>query len=296
MTSLPAHPIATAPEKQRRGGWIYQIARSQAVHHILGRTGIYSVMNAVLSRFPVRKKLSSGIVLRIRSLAGVSLYEELFSRQPYLAAIQAGKVGAFIDLGCNTGWFPCYVAHIHGDRDFAGLMIDADPMMVAEARWHIAQNALNGCEVRNGMAGASPGQSEAVFYINPANTQSSALPLKKNHPFPLKGRIVETKVPAINVGELWQQRFPHLRVVDLMKIDIEGSELSYLQAESEFLRERVRRLAVEWHAWHVSFEEMSNFLVAKKFVLKSVCEEDESCGIAYFENTQLSSPEPTEVS
>jgi hypothetical protein len=75
--------------------------------------------------------------------------------------------------------------------------------------------------------------------------------------------------------------------IDLLKIDIEGSELEFIQREIAFLQSSVARVVCEWHTWHVSFDDIHSFFLANKFELFVIVETDENGGVAVFNNTRL---------
>lgn len=277
----------TADDTLNRSGFIARIARYPIVHKIIAKSGLYYLGNRILNSFPIYKKLfKSPVIIRINSVAALSLAEEFIDNKGYSSAINGYKVETFIDLGCNVGWFPCLLASIQNSAKPIGLMIDGDPEMIESSRWHISRNKLPGCEVIHGAVGCSEGLKEIKFHINPSNTQSSLKTFAKNHPFPIKGASRELKVPCVNVSQEWKGRYDS-RFVDLLKIDIEGAELDFLKLEKDFIVNHVRRIVCEWHEWHVTFSEVNNFLSLANFHLIEVLEKDEKGGVAVFENSQL---------
>jgi FkbM family methyltransferase len=276
----------TADHTLNRSGFIARIARYPIVHKIIAKSGIYYLANRILNAFPIYRKLfKSPVIIRINSVAALSLAEEFIDNKGYSSAINGYRVETFIDLGCNVGWFPCLLASIQNSVKPIGLMIDGDPEMIESCRWHISRNELPGCEVIHGAVGCSEGLKEINFHINPSNTQSSLKAFTINHPFPIKGESRELKVPCINVSQEWKGRYDS-RVVDLLKIDIEGAELDFLKLEKDFIINHVRRIVCEWHEWHVTFSEVNDFLSMANFHLTEVLEKDEKGGVAVFENSQ----------
>jgi hypothetical protein len=82
---------------------------------------------------------------------------------------------------------------------------------------------------------------------------------------------------------VWHERFGD-SPVDLLKIDIEGNELDLVVYESTFLRQRVRRIAVEWHKWCVSLEQLDAHLTSIGFEQCGIYDETDLVGLAVYEN------------
>jgi hypothetical protein len=72
-----------------------------------------------------------------------------------------------------------------------------------------------------------------------------------------------------------------------LKIDIEGSEKTFLQTDQQFLR-RVDSIILEWHKWIVSRAEVETMLGERGFRLVEVLEELPQTGIAWYQRTENS--------
>jgi hypothetical protein len=69
---------------------------------------------------------------------------------------------------------------------------------------------------------------------------------------------------------------------DLLKLDIEGSELDFIRNETAFLQ-RTKTIFIEWHKWRgVTLDEVKNLLGRQGFLLKRVLQEEEAAGTAVF--------------
>ncbi len=275
------------PEASSRNGLFAVLGRQPIVHRLVALSGAYKLANLVLGKFPVTKTLGkSSIKVRIDTVAGFALAEEMLGQSGYLAALEGFPVTTFVDLGCNVGWFPCLISAIQGDRSILGLMVDGDPKMVESSRWHLEKNSLTNCEVLHGAAGCADGISEITFHINPSNTQSALKAFGAEHPFPVKGKVLEVTVPCIRVASEWRKRHGD-RFIDCLKVDIEGAELDFLRAEMEFIAKQVRRILCEWHEWHVTLDEITRHLETNGFHLHSILEQDEKGGVVVFDNKQM---------
>jgi len=250
------------PEDVERDGFLHRIGKLKILHKLVGCLGIYEVTNWILRFRPLVRTLPrSRIRLRLNSIASFMLYEEMFSRQGYREAIALHEVRTFVDLGCKIGWFPCFLGEIQGGNEFSGLMFDADPRVIPHARWHLDANALTNCDVIHGVVGVGEEAMETSFFINPASTQSALKAFGDTHPFPIKGRVQEARVPVFCVKREWEKRHGATTTVDLLKIDIEGAELDFLRSEIDFIKKSVRIIVCEWHNWHVSLQQIQEFMI-----------------------------------
>ena len=277
-------PLRSA--QQNRRGFIYRIGRFDFVHRAVAFFRIYALANYLLSKRNIMRQVPSrdgDFTVRIRSIAAMTLAEEIFDNESYRSALEGREFNTFVDLGCNAGWFAVYSAKMFAKRKFSGLMIDANPGMLEEARWHLQKNSIQGCETLLGAVGCEPGLKEVTFYVNPSDTQSSVAEFGEDHPFPVKGEVKLIRVPALVLAEEWTSRFAEAPI-DLLKVDIEGAELSFLKNEIDFIQSRVRRIICEWHKWHVSFDDMNELLANHGFDLEAIAEEDDRSGVAVYLN------------
>jgi FkbM family methyltransferase len=264
-----------------------RISSHRWVHHVVGALGIYRMAGPVLRRFPLMRRLEpSGIVYRITSLDQIGIAAEVFGQRAYAVALDFERINTFVDLGCNAGWFALFLAAERPNPGRAGLLMDANQRIVDEARWHIERNGLQHHEVVFGAVGLPAGTREAVFHISPSASQSSLLEHKADVQLPVKGRIIDVTVPAISVAEEWRKRFDG--PIDLVKIDIEGNELDFIQNEGGFLRNRAHAVLLEWHKWQVTLSELDAALGALGFARVSVSGETPTTGVALYRGSGVS--------
>ena len=184
-------------------------------------------------------------------------------------------VERFVDLGCNVGYFACWLAELAGARPIKGLMVDANPAVVEEAGWHARANRWNEVFIVHGIAGKRSESGQAHFYLYWSNYCSATT----RNPS-LSGPWKRTSVPCLDVGELWRQKFGSARC-QLLKVDIEGSELDFFQLEQPFLS-LVDAILLEWHKWRGQLPEIESFLARCGFKLAEVLEEKELEGTCLF--------------
>jgi FkbM family methyltransferase len=255
------------------------------MHSIVAALPIYSVAGTLLRRFPLEKRIKPGdLVYRITSLDQISTQTGIFDLNEYQAALDGSRIATFIDLGCNAGWFTLWLTARLPDPPVAGLLVDAHPLMVSEAAWHLKRNRLPNCIVVHGAVGLPPDRVSTQFHIHPSSTASSVVSYQPLTQLPVKGRITDVIVPAISVSEQWPKHFGEA-IVDLMKIDIEGSELDFISYEGGFLRERVRRIVLEWHKWCVSLSELDAGLASIGFEQRHTYDQSPQVGLAVYQNS-----------
>ena len=237
---------------------------------------LYKVVNLYLRFFPIVKQLPSGIAYRARWVESILLSRQMLeSGAMYPRSKLPTQVERFVDLGCNVGYFACWLAELSGARPLQGLMIDANPEVVKEANWHARANHWHEVFAVHGIAGARSESGRADSYLYWSNYCSSTAPNPSLH-----GPWKRTVVPCLDVGELWRQKFGSARC-QLLKVDIEGSEMDFFRVEQPFL-EQVDTILMEWHKWRVQLPEVERLLATSGFKLAELLEEQELVGTGLF--------------
>jgi FkbM family methyltransferase len=187
--------------------------------------------------------LPSGATIRILSYADWIVYNEIFVANVYDDAIDAAlrrtppdRTLRVLDLGANCGLFTARVVdRLHRDNPDRRLHVTA-----VEGNPQLAARTARLCEtlttdrrtfsVVHGLAGRRDGHAE--LHISDATVSDGIFP----HP--------GTTGVAVEYVDLW----PELESgVDLMKVDIEGSELRLLETYAAVLP-RVDVAVIEYHA------------------------------------------------
>jgi FkbM family methyltransferase len=252
--------------------WLRKLVRALRLH---------TLGNAWLRRFPLVKQLpQSQVIYRATRLESIPLAVEMFEKgNLYDATLLPDHFETFVDLGCNVGYFTCWLAHLAQGRKLRGLMLDANPQAVTEAQWHAQANQWPQVYGLHGLAGeGSPGESREFFLYESNICSTTQLP--DVEAMGLTGRWEKINVPCRKIGDHWQEHFGEERC-HLLKIDIEGSELAFLQAEQDFLL-KVDALLVEWHKWRVTLDDLKTFLEPRGFTFIKTIEENDQMGTSYF--------------
>jgi len=264
---------------------ITSLSRSAFARRLARVLRLHKLGNAWLRAFPLVKRLSgSGVVYRATRLESIPLAVEMFETgNLYDAALLPKGFATFVDLGCNVGYFTCWLAHLAHGRTLRGLMLDANPQAVEEARWHAQANAMPKVFAVHGIAGEGGKGDFAEFYLYESNICSTSH-LPDTQKMELKGKWEKIRVPCVSIEEQWRQRFGDARC-DVLKIDIEGSELNFLKAEPAFL-EQCDSVLVEWHKWTVSLDDLTGVLRPYGFDFLKTVEENEQMGTGFFQRTR----------
>ena len=248
---------------------------SQPWVHVLVRTLRLRVLAELfLKVVPLKRRLPGDLTCRLRHLESFFLADEIFTRDFYGEPARSG-VKSFADIGCNMGFFALLMARETGNRAIPGLLVDANPAMIGEARAMARENALTALRFAEGIAGADTPD----FYIHPSNLGSSRFPMDEPGRVS-KGGWKKIESPLVDVGARWQAEFGDLPC-DLLKIDVEGSELDFFKKESAFLA-RTAQIVVEWHTWIAGLDRVEETLHEHGFVLKKVLQEEPTTGVAWF--------------
>lgn len=226
------------------------------------------------------KRLPGGVQYRATRLESIPLAAEMFEKGSlYPADLLPEGFNTFADLGCNVGYFSCWIADIGQGRKLKGLMVDANPEAVNEAKWHIEANGLKDVHAFNGIVGEGKEGESAEFYLYESNICSTSH-LQPELKSKLEGKWKKISVPCLEISKQWKQRFGDTRC-NVLKIDVEGSELKFLQSEKSFL-ELCDAIFVEWHTWAVSFSQIKSLLESYGFAYVKTIDESESMGTAVF--------------
>lgn len=273
MKSVPQGESATV---------LSRLAGSQLFHRAVKLFRVQQIAHSVLSRVPIVRKIGS-TKYRLQYLESFLLADEIFQRGIYKAAFEDLEASTFIDLGCNVGYFVCYAGANARGGDVIGLAVDGDANMAAETRWHVETNRL-AVTVDHGAAGFPEDVKDVTFFVNPSNVASSAQP-NLNPNVPAKGESKPVTVPAVHVYKRWRELAGDRRV-NILKIDVEGTECELLRVERKLLA-ITDRIVIEWHKWTTSLAQVEELLAAEGFTLKTLISEDENAGVAVFDSRAL---------
>jgi FkbM family methyltransferase len=260
---------------------ILWLSRSAAVRRVVTALRLHRLANAWLRRFPLVKTLpASGIRYRATRVESIPLAQEMFDKGAlYDANLLPKSFTTFADLGCNVGYFTCWLAHLAAGRKLKGLMLDANPHAVDDARWHAQANGMSEVFGVHGIVGEGTRGGAADFYLYESNICSTS-ELPDVQKMGLKGKWEKISVPHITVADAWRKHFDATRC-NVLKIDVEGSEMNFLKSEETFLS-LVDSIIIEWHKWRVTLPDLRSFLESRGFRYLKTIEENDQMGTAVF--------------
>lgn len=216
----------------------------QAAERLVPPAALNAVKSAVGYRLFYRQTftLTSGVRIEVRSHPDWFVYNEIFADGEYDRAITdavadapEGRPFRALDLGANLGFFTLRVVDLlRRQRPGLGLemvAVEATPSTFKTFARRLRQNGLTG-EVRAvcGLVGERSGS--AAFSSYPSTTTNSMF--HENH--------AARQVAFVDLEGLVPDGD-----VDLIKCDIEGAELLFLDAYPGLLA-RTRRVAIEIHS------------------------------------------------
>lgn len=253
--------------------------RNRFINSLVKWSRINKFVDFCLSNHPLIRRTRTGLVYKVGDVPSMVVANEVFGPGAYAKAVKLIAPSTFVDLGANVGYFPVLVADVVNSRQIRGLCVEPNPSLRESAIFHITTNMLENVHFKEAAVGSDTSGAEIDFFINPSHIASSVFQ-KFNPLIPVGGKVQRIKVPALNVLEEWDRLFPKSRI-DLLKIDIEGAEVDFLQSHSSFI-ERVDSVIIEWHAWVTSLHEVSRLMERYGMVLEEVYDEDQHAGTVLF--------------
>jgi len=207
----------------------------------------WSLFRKILEKRPVRirKKLKSGLIVKLDCLADWVIFHEIFDEKEYdlsintaLSSAPDGRPFHVLDLGANVGCFSLRVADLivrsrNPKRDFRITLVEGNPSVFEKLRSNIDQPLLlNKMRLVNGLVGELGGSaeiSEHTYHV-------------LNSVFIKDPNAKRREVKYINLFSLFDSGIE----IDLLKCDVEGNELLFLENYKDLLA-RVRYVVIELH-------------------------------------------------
>jgi FkbM family methyltransferase len=264
------------------------VDRQSWVHALVRGLRLRSFVSRCLRIRPWVRLYPSGARVEVADLESFFLSDEIFRRESYRPALaQAGEVRTVLDLGCNVGFFCCYLRHLFGLHDFRGLGIDANPLVLKRARRNLDLNGLGGIKLVHGLAGGADEKTSQDFYLYASHLGSSQF-VEPEAGRVLKGDWTRIEVPVLCPSDAWRAEYG-AAPIDLLKIDIEGSEGRLLKADPALLRQ-ARCVVLEWHKWLVREDELFPALQDAGFIHQQRLEPGENTELWFFSRAERARP------
>ena len=237
-------------------------------------------VNQYLQLFPIIRTLkTSGIRYFIKDLENFYTAEEIFSREVYNDAFTE-RVSSFVDLGANCGYFACYAAHrgkLRGEK-VIGLTVEANPTLLSQIQGNLDINNLAEVHSIHGLVGRLDKEEFGELLLSNSHTSSSQFGVHPHAKWKKFGQA--TQVAYVSVKKLWTEKFGD-RKIDLLKVDIEGSEERFLN-EAPSVLPLCHRVLIEIHKWLVDREKIIAILDEHGFAYDQSIENDEWFEVVLF--------------
>jgi FkbM family methyltransferase len=223
--------------------------------------------------YPLRVPLTTSGTLTLESFSEVKVFWQIFVRGSYKLP---RKCHSILDCGANVGIFSVWAARQRPDAEIVA--VEPYPDTLASLEANIRANALEGRVRRVPMALAAA-SGERHIQSEGDSPDRRLLPDDVAHP----DRAVAVR--CLTLAECLD--LANFDTVDLLKMDIEGSEWGVLLSTPPAALARVHNLHLEYHEVHRRFgcspEKLFAHLAASGLELTQRTEDAHRTGLAYFE-------------
>lgn len=156
-----------------------------------------------------------------------------------------------IDIGANIGTFSLYVNHLNPQKNIKFYAIEASPENIALCKKNFQHNHLDDYVL---VEKAITGQNGVVTFDVSGNFDGFKVNNNTNNGIQVESQTLSAFCQEHNI-----------QTIDLLKMDIEGSEFDIFQIDSEFIKNNVSILFMEYHLSekHSSVDEIVNILSDK---------------------------------
>ncbi len=202
----------------------------------LRRRVAFALRTHYFSDLGITLPLTHGLSCPVALESEVFSFSEIFVEDLYHDLLKLGPLPSrWLDLGCHAGYFSLWLEwrrrRAEAKGESAALLVDADARCVPGVGRLLELNHLPTWQVAHGVI--APGEGSLTFYEREVMS-SSAQPGGSGH--------------AVTVPIFDEKR---IRAIlpppyDLIKVDIEGAELDFLEHYEETCR-AARIILLEWH-------------------------------------------------
>jgi FkbM family methyltransferase len=163
---------------------------------------------------------------------GLAVLRDVYLERVYDSGFHIDSQGTILDLGANIGMFTLLAARdlVPGGRVIA---IEPNPAAAAVLRRNVLDNGLSNVEIVEAAAGVCDGQTQLHLASHSLGASVFA-----------NGPKVETiTVPTVNLRRVVEK----LGEIELLKLDIEGSEWPIVFESGVEMWRRIKKIAMEFH-------------------------------------------------
>jgi len=214
---------------------------------------------------------------RENSLESLDTYCEIFKARTHtkLPQFPAKNDLYVVDLGANEGLFALKVKDRAPKAKI--ICVEPNPSAFETLRKNIRANNLKDIVAVNKAVTSRKGKIQLEVLVGA--TSISALKIKEMEWF-TKSQIKKIPVKATTLNDLFREH--NLKKIDLLKLDVEGSEMDILSSSKAILP-YVKKIVVEYHSTNLK-NRIKKLLRANKFKLLFTDKDpsEPCCGDLYF--------------
>jgi FkbM family methyltransferase len=235
---------------------------------------VASYLNIGAPRFPLDIPLRDGGTVRVSSRGEAKVYWQIFIHRCYRLWADCETI---VDAGANIGMFSVWAARRLPDSRI--LALEPYPETFAKLQHNLRINQLE-TRVESVQLALAAQSGERAMPVAAESQTRSLVPAD----LATDGERV-VKVPSITLADLIDRY--KLRQIDLLKLDIEGSEWEVLHSTPASVLRSIRRIQFEYHEVHVRFgystRALFAYLQSAGYRLTHCHEDEHGTGIAIVE-------------
>ena len=181
--------------------------------------------------------LKNGFWAELLEIDSYDSFSEIFVQREYEDYLPSISISRVLDIGSNYGYFSLWIQSIFPENQLMTLMIEPSPRCSRTLNKLIQNNKTeNSFQYLKRMVG-NPLDDEGIFFDRPYMSGSS---------FKSSDDAEKIRIPILTEQDVKSKLPPPY---DLIKCDIEGSELELLKNYPTLIN-RTKYLLLEWHSWH----------------------------------------------
>lgn len=212
--------------------------------------------------------------------ASVDTYIEIFRDHAHmkLPQFKPPHCSSILDIGANEGFYSIYMKQKNPHLRI--LSVEPIPSAFEILQRNLKANGFHDIQTINLAVGDRNQTVEMEVYPHVSSISAENIGQLKRSWIDSE-KIRKIKVPMKTLASLFHSN--HLHMIDVLKLDVEGSEMKILQTSERVLK-RIRKLVVEWHTPELR-EKCKRFLRNRNF--KLLHEEQRRIGDSYFINDEI---------
>jgi FkbM family methyltransferase len=238
----------------------------------MARQLVTSFLGLGSPKYPMDIALRNGGSVRVCTRGELKVFWSIFVQKCYRLWRDCQSI---VDAGANIGVFSVWAARQLPQAQI--LSLEPFPETFARLQHNLRTNHF-GPRVQSVQLALAGQSGERQMKAGEESQRRSLVPTDR-----AEGEAV--KVPSITLAELFDRY--SLEQIDLLKMDIEGSEWEVLFSTPPFILSRIRRLQLEYHEVHARFgyskAQLFAHLAEAGLKLTHCVEDRHGTGIAVFE-------------